>query len=83
VLTIQEGTIVTLLVTIGYIWVAFLLFFGMLVTHDYSLGKNVLITVCTIVAMAVIMFVAILFSSLLVKMVTFVVSIITEISNRV
>ena len=83
VLTLQEGTIVSLLVTIGYIWVAFLLFFGMLVTHDYSLGKNVLITICTIVAMAVIMFVAILFSSLLVKMVTFVVSIITEISNRV
>ena len=83
VLTLQEGTIVSLLVTIGYIWVAFLLFFGMLVTHDYSLGKNVLITICTIVAMAVIMFVAILFSSLLVKMVTFVISIITEISNRV
>ena len=83
VLTLQEGTIVSLLVTIGYIWVAFLLFFGMLVTHDYALPKNVLITICTIVAMAVIMFVAILFSSLLVKMVTFVVSIITEISNRV
>ena len=83
VLTLQEGTIVSRLVTIGYIWVAFLLFFGMLVTHDYSLGKNVLITICTIVAMAVIMFVAILFSSLLVKMVTFVISIITEISNRV
>ena len=83
VLTLQEGSIVSLLVTIGYIWVAFLLFFGALVTHDYSLSKNVLITICTIVAMAVIMFVAILFSSLVVKMVTFVVSIITEISNRV
>ena len=83
VLTITEGSSVTLLVTFGYIWVGILLFFGMLVTHDYSLGKNVLITLCTIVAMLVIMFVAILFSSLVIKMVTFIVGIITEIANRV
>ncbi|MBQ9071255.1 MAG: YIP1 family protein [Clostridia bacterium] len=82
VLVATEGSIVSLLVTFGYIWVALLLFFGMLVTHDYSLGKNVLITICTIVAMAVIMFVAILFSSLVMKMATFVISIITEIANR-
>jgi hypothetical protein len=82
VLTATEGSMVNLLVTIGYVWVAFLLFFGMLVTHDYALGKNVLITICTIVAMAVIMFVAILFSSLVIKMVTFVIAIITEIANR-
>ena len=82
VLTATEGSMVNLLVTIGYVWVAFLLFFGMLVTHDYALGKNVLITLCTIVAMAVIMFVAILFSSLVIKMVTFIIAIITEIANR-
>ena len=83
VLTASEGSMVSLLVTIGYVWVAFLIFFGTLVTHDYSLGKNVLIILCTIVAMAVIMFVAILFSSLLIKMITFVVSLFTEIGNRV
>ncbi len=83
VLTAQEGSMINLLVTFGYIWVGILLFFGTLVTHDYSLSKNVLIVLFTIVAMAVIMFVAILFSSLLVKMVTFIVSIFTEIGNRV
>ncbi|MBQ8380942.1 MAG: YIP1 family protein [Clostridia bacterium] len=83
ILTQSEGSIVTLLVTFGYIWVGILLFFGTLVTHDYPLGKNVLITICSIVAMAVIMFVAILFSSLVIKMVTFVVAIFTEIGNRV
>ncbi len=82
VLTLAEGSSVTLLVTFGYIWVAFLLFFGTLVTHDYQLSKNLLIVICTIVAMAVIMFVAILFSSLLIKMIMFVMSIITEIANR-
>jgi hypothetical protein len=82
VLTAQEGSMINLLVTFGYIWVGILLFFGTLVTHDFSLSKNVLIVIFTIVAMAVIMFVAILFSSLLVKMVTVVISIFTEIGNR-
>ncbi len=83
ILTATEGSMINLLVTFGYIWVAFLLFFGTLVTHDYSLSKNVLIVITTIVAMAVIMFVAILFSSLVIKMITFIISIFTEIANRV
>ena len=83
VVTTSEGSMVSLLVTIGYIWVALLLFFGMMVTHDYSMGKNFITVLGTIVAMAIIMFVAILFSSLVVKMITFVVSIFTEIGNRV
>lgn len=82
VLVTSEGAIVNLLVTLGYIWAAYLLFFGNLVTHDYSLGKNLLIIICTILAMAIIMFVAVLFSSLVIKMITFVVSIFTEIGNR-
>ena len=83
VFTVSEGQMVTLLVTFGWIWAAILLFFGTLVTHDYSINKNILTVLGTIVAMAVIMFVAILFSSLLIKMVTFVIAIITEIGNRV
>ncbi len=83
VMTQSEGSIVSLLVSIGYIWVGILLFFGTMVTHDYSMGKNVLTVLGTIVAMVVIMFVAILFSSLLVKMVTFLISIFSEIGNRV
>ncbi len=82
VMTVGEGSIVNLLVTLGYIWVGFLLFFGTLVTHDYSLSKNVLTVFGTIAAMVVIMFVAILFSNLVVKMVTFVSAVISEIGNR-
>jgi len=82
VLTVTEGSIVSLLVTLGYIWVGFLLFFGMLVTHDYSLKKNILITLCTILAMVVIMFVIILFSSLVIKMITFITAIVKEIASR-
>ena len=80
VFTISEAGMVNLLGAIGWVWALLLLFFGMVVTHDYSIGKNVITTLGTIVAMAVIMFIAILFSSLVVKMITFVISIVTEIA---
>ena len=83
VFTVSEAGIVNLLVSIGWVWVVILLFFGMVVTHDYSTGKNVITTLGTIVAMCVIMFIIILFSSLVLKMVTFVMAIITEIGNLV
>ena len=82
VLTVSEEGIISLIASIGWVWVVILLFFGMVVTHDYTTGKNVITTLGTIVAMVVIMFIAILFSSLVIKMVTFVISIFTEISNR-
>ena len=82
VMIATESTMVTLVTVIGFIWAIMLIFFGMLVTHDYSMGKNVITTIGTIVAMAVIMFIIILFASLLIKMVTFVIAITKEISNR-
>jgi hypothetical protein len=83
VLSADESTIVTLIVGIGLVWSVILIFFGMLVTHDYSISKNLVTIVGTIVAMLVIMFVAILFSSLLLKMVSFVTGLAKEIMNRV
>ena len=82
VFTVTEGSMASLLVTFGYIWVGILLFFGTLVTHDYSIGKNVVSTVCSIVAMMIIMFVIILFFGLVVKMITFIGALISEIANR-
>ena len=81
-MTTTEGSIVNLLITIGFIWTILLLFFGTLVTHDYSLGKNVITMLGTILAMLVIMFVIILFSSLVIKMITFVIAIFKEVGNR-
>ncbi len=83
VITESETAIVTLLITVGYLWLGMLIFFGMMVTHDYSLGKNVLTSLGTIVAMAFIMFLAILFTTLLGKVVSFVTNIIDEISYRI
>ena len=82
VLTSDQSSMVNLIVTFGFIWTVMLLFFGTLVTHDYSLGKNVITILGTILAMVVIMFVIILFSSLIMKMVTFVIAIFKEVGNR-
>ncbi len=83
VMTSSEGSMVSLIVTLGYVWVGILLFFGMLVTHSYSINKNIATTLGTILAMAIIIFVIVLFSSLVAKMVTFVFAIFSEIANRV
>ena len=82
IVTSAEAQIVQFLIVLGYIWVGFLLFFGTMVTHDYSLGKNFITVIGTIVGMCIIMFVAVLFSSLLGKMISFVSNIIVEINYR-
>ncbi len=82
ILAQNEGQLISLLVGIAFVWAGMLIFFGMMVTHDYSLGKNFITTLGTIVAMAFIIFVAVLFSSLVSQMVSFVSSIIVELSYR-
>ena len=55
----------------------------MMVTHDYSMFKGLLTTGGTIVGMVFIMFIGILFTTLLGKVVGFISNIIVEISYRV
>ena len=81
--TLDEVSIINLFLNIAYFWVGFLLFFGMMTIHDYSLGKNVIISIFTIVGMAFIMFVAVLFSSLIGKIISFIYNIGLELSYRV
>ncbi len=81
-LTLQEGGVLTLLKVFAYIWLGILLFIAMMVTHDYTVGKNILTCIATVVGMAFIMFVGILFSSLMAKIVSFVTNIVEEINYR-
>ena len=59
-----------------------LVFFGVMVTHDYTLGKNFITILGTILMVCVIMFVAILFFALLGKIYAFGYNIFFEISTR-
>ncbi len=83
IVTADEASLLSLAMGIAFFWVGFLLFFGMMVIHDYTLFKNVLTTLASIIGMAFIMFIGVLFSSLLGKLVGFVYNIIIELSYRV
>ena len=83
VLSLDEAGIVSLIASIGYIWAFLLIFLGTMVVHDYSLSKNIIITVSTIVGMAFIMFVGVLFSGLVTKLFSFVYNIYTELALRI
>ena len=78
----SEVSLLSLFTTVAFIWAGILIFFGTMVTHDYTMGKNVITTLGTIVGMVCIMFIAILFSTLLGKLVSFVTNIVTELQYR-
>ncbi len=77
-----EASLVGFFGTLAFIWVGILLFFGTMVTHDYSLFKNFITILGTVVAMAFIIFIVLLFSMLLSKLVSLVTNIITELQYR-
>ena len=77
-----ETDIIGFIGTFAFIWLGLLLFFGTMVTHDYSMGKNVITCLGTIVGMVFIMFLAVLFTTLVGKIVSLVTNIVTEIQYR-
>ena len=77
-----EVDIIGLISTVAFIWLGLLVFFGTMVTHDYSMGKNVITVLGTVVGMVFIMFIAILFTTLIGKIVGLVTNIVTEIQFR-
>ena len=79
----SEANLLSLLVALGFIWAGFLIFFGTMVTHDYTMSKNILTTAGSIIGMAFIMFLAILFASLVMDLVTFFTNIISEVVYRI
>ena len=48
-----------------------LMFFGMLVTHDYSLSKAIIVTILTLVGMCLMLFIALTFSNIIQKIYDF------------
>ena len=82
VMVAGESTILTLFNTIAFGWLAILLFFGTMITHGYSMAKNVCTILLTVLAMAFLMFLALLFSSLMGKIVSFIAGIVTELNFR-
>ena len=77
-----EVELITLVTTISFLWMGVLIFFGTQVTHDYSIVKNLVTILGTVLGMVFIMFIAILFTTLVGKLVSLGTNIVTELQYR-
>ena len=80
--TTEEAGLISLVTTLAFVWMGIMVFFATMVTHDYSMGRNILTFLGTIVGMALIMFVAVLFTTLVGKIVSLITNIVTELQYR-
>lgn len=81
-ITAEEGSFYYVLGIFSYIWAGALIFFGTMVTHQYSVKKTVLTCILTIAGMGIIMFIGLLFFSVIQQIVTFATTIYKEIRFR-
>jgi len=80
--TVEEGVFYTYLSSFSTIWTGFLILCAMMMIHDYSLGKAVFSSLLTIIGMGVIIFILLLFFSLVSDGVGYFVSMYKEIAFR-
>ena len=81
-LTAEEGSLYAVLVNFSLIWCAFLAFVGLMEIHDYGPGKTFIFIIVTIFGAAVIIFLLLVFFSLLSDAFSYFVSIYREIVYR-
>ncbi|SMG58025.1 YIP1 family protein [Paenibacillus aquistagni] len=82
VMTQGESALYYLLDGIAYAWCLALLFVGTMTVHQYSPGKTLATMLLTLVVIGIILFLSLLFFSMMQQIVNFVVSIYREISFR-
>lgn len=83
ILTLDDSHFYVFFMGLASVWTGFLLVSGTMVLHQYSLGKTVLTTVLILVGMCIIVFIGILFFSLIQQMAAFVDTIYKELYLRV
>lgn len=82
VVAIEEGQLYTFFDSISIAWSGFLLFFGILTIHQYTIKKMILTFIIAVVGMVAMFFISLLFFSLIQQMMNFVVLVIREITLR-
>ena len=79
---LEEAMIVYVITGIGTVWSLFMLLAGLCVIHEYGFGMNLIEIFLTFVAAAIIMFLGILFFTLIEQMVLFCISVGQEFIRR-
>lgn len=82
VMTEQEGDFYLFFVVLGVLWSLLLILFGHQQIHDYSGGRSIFVVFLTVVVMAIVVFLGLLFIVLLQQMVGFAGDLINEIFYR-
>ncbi|MBR6165449.1 MAG: YIP1 family protein [Clostridia bacterium] len=81
-LTFEEGSFYSVLLNFSVIWCVFLVFVGLMEIHDYGPGKTFIFLIVTVVGAGVILFLMLVFFSLLSDAFAFFVSFYREIVFR-
>lgn len=81
-ITVEEAQFYSVVSIISIIWVAFIGVFGMSQVHDFSFGKNILFIIATGVAMLIMIFLLMLFFSMVSQGVSYFVSLGKELLYR-
>ena len=82
IITFDEASFYTVLMSFSLIWCGALAFIGLMQVHDYSPGKTIIFIIATILGSAVVIFIVLVFFSLLSDAVGFFVSLYREIAFR-
>ena len=82
VLASEELMIYNVLDGITLVWMLALLFAGMMMTHNFTVGKTVLTTLCTLVGICLLLFIALLLLNIVQDVTDFIRSLYSEISFR-
>lgn len=81
-ITVDEAEFYAVVSVISIIWVAFIGVFGMSQVHEYSFGKNILFVIATAFAMLVMIFLLLMFFSMVSQGVAYIISIGKELLYR-
>lgn len=78
----EEIMIVQVITAIGVVWFIFMMIAGLCTIHEYSFGKNLVAILLSFVAAAIILFLGVLFFTLIEQMVSFIVDVAREFIRR-
>lgn len=82
VIILEEGPILAAFRSVGTVWFCFLIFSALCTIHEYSVMKNIVTLLATLAAAIIIMFLCVLYFTLMDTVVRFVETIAIEISKR-
>jgi len=82
VITYEEGAFYYFLTGLSILWTAVLIICGMMMIHDYSMGKTILSSFLTIIGMGVMVFIFVVFFSLISDTIAYFISLYRELLFR-